>query len=47
MISEKYSKTQKNGFFLNQGKNESFLYFLGLKFDFKLESGVKKELNKV
>ena len=29
----------------NLGKNKCFTYFLGPEFDFKLESGVKIELN--
>ena len=31
----------------NLGKNKCFTYFLGQEFDFKLESGVKIELNPV
>ena len=47
MMSEKYSKTKKKTDISKPWQNESFLYFLGLKFYFKLESGVKNELNKV
>jgi len=45
--AKKTRKPEKSGFFKNPGKNESFIYFLGLKYYFKLDSGVKNELNKV
>ena len=48
MISRKYLKTQKkNGFCQNSAKNKSFTYFLGLKFYFELDFGVKNALNPV
>ena len=45
MVFDFFLDSMKFRFFLNNGGIKCFIYFLGPKFDFKLESGVKIELN--
>ena len=42
-----FSEKRKFRFYFIRAKHKCFLYFLGLKFDFKLESDVKIELDPV